>query len=143
MTRRRGNVTLQIERYDAPKLTSEELQALGEAAKRDLSARLERFAPIVGVTYGRVTVRSQVSRWGSCSSKGNLNFNRLLMLTPEPVRDYVVVHELCHRLEFNHSPRFWAEVERVLPGYRDERKWLREHGGALIARLRGADAYGK
>lgn len=117
------------------KLSPEEVRALADAALRDLPARLERFAPIVGVTYGRVTVRNQVTRWGSCSSKGNLNFNCLLMLCPEPVRDYVVVHELCHRLELNHSPRFWAEVERVLPGYRDCRRWLREHGGALIARL--------
>jgi predicted metal-dependent hydrolase len=89
----------------------------------------------VGVTYGRITIRNQRSRWGSCSGKGNLNFNCLLMLTPSHVIDYVVVHELCHRLEMNHSPAFWAQVERVLPDYRKSREWLREHEKELIGRL--------
>ena len=78
---------------------------------------------------------NQRTRWGSCSSKGNLNFNCLLMLCPEDVRDYVVVHELCHRKELNHSPRFWAEVAKVLPGYAVQRKWLKESGGTIIRRL--------
>ncbi len=97
--------------------------------------RVRHFAPIVGVTYGRVTIRSQRSRWGSCSGKGILNFNCLLMLTPSHVIDYVVVHELCHRLEMNHSPAFWAQVERVLPDYRKSREWLKEHEKELIGRL--------
>ena len=96
---------------------------------------LARFAALVGVTYGRITIRAQKSRWGSCSGKGNLNFNCLLMLCSEDVRDYVVVHELCHRKELNHSPRFWAEVEKVLPGYKVQRKWLKDNGGGLIRRL--------
>ena len=86
----------------------------------------------VGVTYGRITIRNQRTRWGSCSAKGNLNFNCLLMKAPPEVLDYVVVHELCHRLEMNHSPRFWAQVERVLPDYKVSRKWLREHGNELM-----------
>lgn len=69
---------------------------------------------------------------GSYSAKGNLNFNCLLMKAPPEVLDYVVVHELCHRLEMNHSPRFWAQVERVLPDYKVSRKWLREHGNELM-----------
>ena len=89
----------------------------------------------MGVTYGRITIRSQHTLWGSCSSKGNLNFNCLLMLTPPEVLDYVVVHELCHRKEMNHSARFWAEVEHVLSDYEIRRKWLRENGTALISRL--------
>ena len=89
----------------------------------------------MGVDYGRITIRAQHTRWGSCSAQGNLNFNCLLMLTPDDVKAYVVVHELCHRKEMNHSARFWAEVERVLPGYRESRRWLRENGGALICRL--------
>ena len=115
--------------------TLEQLQQLADAAKSDLPRRVARFAALVGVTYGRITIRAQKSRWGSCSGKGNLNFNCLLMLCPEEVRDYVVVHELCHRKELNHSPRFWAEVEKVLPGYKVQRKWLKESGGTIIRRL--------
>ena len=90
----------------------------------------------MGVTYGRITIRNQVSRWGSCSSVGNLNFNCLLMLAPPEVRDYVVVHELCHRKEMNHSPAFWAEVEKMIPDYKAHKKWLKDNGTALISRLR-------
>ena len=93
------------------------------------------YAPIVGVSYGRITIRSQRSRWGSCSSNGNLNFNCLLMLVPPGVLDSVVVHELCHRKEMNHSPRFYAEVLRVLPDYRERDRWLKENGAMLMARL--------
>lgn len=77
--------------------------------------RVEYYSKLVGVDYGRITIRNQKTRWGSCSSKGNLNFNCLLMLTPTEVLDYVVVHELCHRKEMNHSKAFWSEVEKVIP----------------------------
>ena len=97
--------------------------------------RVEYFAPKIGVRYGRITIRNQKSRWGSCSSKGNLNFNCLLMLTPPEIIDYVVVHELCHRKEMNHSFQFWALVEKVLPDYRERRKWLDENGGVIIGRM--------
>ena len=113
----------------------EQLQQLADAAKRDLPYRVARFVALLGVTYGRITIRAQKSCWGSCSAKGNLNFNCLLMLCPEDVRDYVVVHELCHRKELNHSPRFWALVEAVLPGYKAQRKWLKDNGGEIIGRL--------
>ncbi|MDY3888895.1 MAG: M48 family metallopeptidase, partial [Agathobacter sp.] len=83
--------------------------------------RVAYFADIMGVDYGRITIRMQKTRWGSCSSKGNLNFNCLLMLAPPEVIDYVVVHELCHRKEMNHSKAFWREVERVLPDYRSRK----------------------
>ena len=116
-------------------LTEEEIRELARQAARDIPERVARFAPLVGVAFGRVTIRSQRTRWGSCSAKGNLNFNCLLMLCPEEVRDYVVIHELCHRLELNHSPRFWAQVERYCPDYARHRKWLKENGGSLIARL--------
>ena len=117
------------------KLTGQELKALGEQAKQDLAARTARYAPLVGVTWGRITIRAQQTRWGSCSAKGNLNFNCLLMLSPPEVQSYVVVHELCHRKEMNHSPRFWQEVERVMPDYRTHKKWLKDNGNALMARL--------
>ena len=123
------------DRIRLPALTPEELEALGREALKDLPARVERLAAAAGVTYRNITIRNQRTRWGSCSSKGNLSFNCLLMLVPEPVREYVVIHELCHRLEMNHSALFWAEVERLMPDYREHRKWLKENGGPLIARL--------
>ena len=119
----------------APKLTQQELKALAKQAAKDLPERAARFAPLVGAGYGRITIRAQRTRWGSCSGKGNLNFNCLLMLAPEAVRDYVVVHELCHRKEMNHSARFWQQVERILPEYRDSKKWLKDNGSTLLARL--------
>lgn len=118
-----------------PAFTPEQLRQLAEAARQNLPRRVARFAPLVGVSYGRVTIRAQKSRWGSCSSKGNLNFNCLLMLCPEDVRDYVVVHELCHRKEMNHSRRFWQELARVLPEYEKQRQWLKINGSSLIRRL--------
>ena len=118
-----------------PPLTNPELDQLKKEGREDLTARAARLAPLVGVNFGRITIRAQKTRWGSCSREGNLNFNCLLMLTPPEIRDYVVIHELCHRKEMNHSPRFWAEVARVCPGYAAHRRWLKENGSALIARL--------
>ena len=118
-----------------PPLTKQELENLKKQAKADLPVRAARFAPVVGVTYGQITIRAQKTLWGSCSARGNLNFNCLLMLTPEEVRDYVVIHELCHRKHMDHSPAFWAEVARVCPGYVRHRQWLLDNGNSLIARL--------
>lgn len=118
-----------------PKLSSREVRALADQALKTIPARVAHYAPLVGVTYGRITIRNQKTRWGSCSAKGNLNFNCLLMLTPPEIQDYVVIHELCHRKEMNHSPRFWAEVARVCPDYAVHRQWLKDNGAALLARL--------
>ncbi len=119
------------------RLTGDEIRALADRAGREIPPRVEIFARLAGVSYGRITIRNQKSRWGSCSSRGNLNFNCLLMLAPPKVADYVIVHELCHRIEMNHSARFWAEVERVMPDYREARKWLRDHGSEIMARMTG------
>ena len=101
-------------------LTDVQLRGLKKRAALVIPERVAHFAPLVGVDYGSITIRSQKTRWGSCSSKGNLNFNCLLLLAPPEVLDYVVVHELCHRKQMNHSPRFWAEVGRVLPDYKQQ-----------------------
>ena len=115
-------------------LSEQEIRLLTTRAKRVFPPKVKKFAEIIGVTYGNITIRMQKSRWGSCSGKGNLNFNCLLMNAPEEIVDYVVVHELCHRKEMNHSPRFWAEVEKVMPDYKERRKWLKENGGKLGVR---------
>lgn len=119
----------------AAPFTSQQLADLRRRAAEVIPERAAFFASKMGVAHGRITIRSQRSRWGSCSSKGNLNFNCLLMLTPPEVIDYVVVHELCHRIEMNHSPRFWAQVERILPDYRTQKEWLKQNGSPLIDRL--------
>ena len=118
-----------------PALTDAQLRDLKRRAVSVFAERTAYFAPLVGVSYGTITVRSQKTRWGSCSSAGNLNFNCLLLLAPPQVLDYVVVHELCHRKEMNHSPRFWAEVERILPDYRVHKKWLKDNGAHLMRLL--------
>ncbi len=123
------------ETENIPLLTIDEIRGLAEEAMKDIPERVRHFAPLVGVSYGRITIRNQKSRWGSCSSKGNLNFNCLLMLVPPRERDYVVVHELCHRKEMNHSKRFWAEVERVLPDYRESIRWFDLNGERIMGRM--------
>lgn len=119
---------------DAPALTADEIRKLADRARKYLPERVSYYAPKVGVTYGRITIRSQRSKWGSCSGKGNLNFNCLLMLAPPEVIDSVVVHELCHRKEMNHSQRFYAEVLRVFPDYRRWNRWLKDNGPGLMLR---------
>lgn len=121
-----------------PALSWEQMQALAQQAARVIPARAALYAPQIGVTYGRITIRFQKTRWGSCSSKGNLNFNALLMLAPPEVLDSVVVHELCHRKEMNHSARFYREVLRVFPEYHKWHGWLKENGSALLARVPGS-----
>ena len=114
------------------KLTDSEIKVLADRAMEVILERVKHYAPLVGVTYGRITIRNQRSRWGSCSSKGNLNFNCLLMLAPPEVIDSVVVHELCHRKVMNHSDKFYSEVLRVFPDYWNCHKWLKENGPVLF-----------
>lgn len=121
------------ERQSQPQtqLSPQELRALADEACRVIPERVAYYAAILGVSYGRITIRNQKTRWGSCSAKGNLNFNCRLMRMPAEIVDYVVVHELCHRLEMNHSARFWALVERIIPDYKMRRKWLKENGNNM------------
>ena len=100
-------------------------------ARRRITERAAYFAEKMGVDYGRIAIKAAKTRWGSCSARGNLNFHWKLILMPPAILDYVVVHELAHRIEMNHSPRFWAQVERILPDYRERRRWLKENGGLI------------
>lgn len=93
-----------------------------------VTQRVEYYAGLMGISYGRISMRNQKTRWGSCSSDGNLNFNCRLLYVPKELVDYVVVHELAHRRHMNHSPEFWQEVEQYLPDYRELRKRLRQYG---------------
>lgn len=120
---------------EAP-LGEEEILTLAEQMRQRLPEKLNRHGASMGVTFGNVTIRCQQTRWGSCSSRGNLNFNCLLMLAPEEVLDYVVVHELAHRKQMNHSALFWQEVERECPDYKKSLRWLKDRGGALLSRAR-------
>lgn len=125
----------EYELYAQSALTKDEIHELANKALEYIPERVAYFAKLIGVNFGRITIRNQKTRWGSCSSKGNLNFNCLLMLMPPEVIDYVVVHELCHRKEMNHSKEFWGEVEKVLPDYKVQVKWLKAEGSNIMRRL--------
>ena len=116
-------------------LTEAELEELKRRAKPVFEQRAAYYAPLLGVTYSKITVRAQRTRWGSCSSNGNLSFNCLLLLAPDEVLDCIVVHELCHRKQMDHSRRFYDEVLRVFPEYHKHHAWLKQNGEGLIRRL--------
>lgn len=120
--------------FQTYQLTDDRIRELAKQACQIIPQRVTYYAEKMGVTYGRITIRNQKTRWGSCSSKGNLNFNCMLMLAPREVLDYVVIHELCHRKEMNHSKRFWKEVEKVMPDYEVHKKWLKDNGSILLIR---------
>lgn len=96
-----------------------------EEARRLVKERIEAINKIYGLRYGRITIRNTRSRWGSCSKKGNLNFNYKIALLPPALADYLIVHELCHIKEFNHSQKFWDLVALALPNYKKLRKELK------------------
>ena len=118
-----------------PYYTTEELQYFTEQAKILLAQRTAYYAEKIGVSYGKITVRCQRTRWGSCSSNGNLSFHCLLADMPIEVLDSVVVHELCHRKEMNHSAAFYAEILRVFPMYPKWNDWLKTYGPAYLYRI--------
>ena len=120
-------------------LLETELAEIKNKAKDVITARVEHYARIMGVNYGKITIRTQKRRWGSCSVNGNLSFNCLLMLAPDAVIDSVVVHELCHIKVKNHSKKFYDEVLKVFPDYWNCHKWLKEHGDLIILRANGQD----
>ena len=125
------------ERSKLEKITFEQVKELADQAVEYIPKRVKYYAEKENFVYNKITIKNLVSRWGSCSTKGNLNFNCLLMLTPDYVIDYIVVHELCHLREMNHSEKFWAEVEKIMPDYQRAELWLKQNGGNLISRMRG------
>jgi predicted metal-dependent hydrolase len=100
-------------------------------AKAEIGARLEAATARAGSTYTGLTIRSQKTRWASCSSQGHMSFNWRLLLAPEAVLDYVVQHEVCHLEVMDHSPRFWRLLERRVPDWREHSRWLRRYGSTL------------
>jgi predicted metal-dependent hydrolase len=102
------------------------------AAREEIAPRLDGAAAAAGTPYRGLSIRSQRTRWASCSPEGRMSFNWRLLLAPERVLQYVVWHEICHLQIADHSPRFWALVERRWPTWRSEREWLRRNGGALM-----------
>lgn len=120
---------------DLKPFTDEELKEITKKAKELIPERVKFYADKTGITYNRITIRHQKTRWGSCSSQGNLNFNCLLVLFPPEVLDSVVVHELCHRKYMNHSADFYNEVERIFPEYRKWHRYLNENSASYLSRL--------
>lgn len=117
------------------KISAEEKREIRKAAKKIITERVQHYSKLSGITYGNIRFGFQKSCWGSCSGKGNLNFNCLLILMPLEVLDSVVVHELCHRRHMNHSKLFYNEVLKYFPDYDKWDKWLKKNGEAYFLRL--------
>jgi predicted metal-dependent hydrolase len=127
----------QLAKAAEPLLGLDRLTLTAEQGRREAHARIgliaQSEAAALGVTYSRLAMRDQRSRWGSCSSKGTLSFNWRLVLAPHDVLDYVVVHEICHLVELNHGAPFWRLVARRRPHYEESKDWLDEHGWEILA----------
>ncbi len=121
--------------YVGEKLSPAKLKELAEKVRPVIAERAAYYADVIGVDYGMIAIRSQHTRWGSCSSKGNLSFNCMLALVPSDVLDYVVIHELCHRKYMDHSASFWREVGKYCPEYKKHVAWLKQNGSAIIGMI--------
>jgi predicted metal-dependent hydrolase len=132
-----GWLERQLAKAAAPTLGLDRLSLTAEQGRREARERISLIAQseamALGVSYARISLRDQRSRWGSCSTTGTLSFNWRLVLAPHDVLDYVVVHEICHLVEMNHGPAFWALVARRRPGYLGAKEWLDEHGWEILA----------
>ena len=118
-----------------PPFTPADIRDMADRAAALIPQRVAYYAQKIGVSYGRITIRNQKTRWGSCTAEGNLNFNCLLMAAPPEVLDSVIVHELCHRLYANHSRQFYEAVYGAFSGYDRCNQWLKQNGGMLIRRM--------
>ena len=122
-------------RFDRDRYTEMEIERMKSDLRELVIPLVERYKHLVGVEPASVRINRSKGRFGSCGPNGTLNFSCFLSLYPMEAIEYVVVHELCHRKELNHSARFWNEVERILPDYKTRRSWLKERGSGLIARI--------
>ena len=120
----------------APEFTESDIKGFIQKAKEKLPERVAYFAKVIGVSYGKITVKKMRTVWGSCSVRGNLNFNCLIAAIPEEIADYVIIHELCHRKQMNHSRAFWNLVAVFCPDYKAKRKWLKTRGTHYLNRIR-------
>ena len=132
--------TIEISKKDSPAnsivvLSKEEIELLLIEAKGKLPKLVSRYAKSMNIEYEQVFVKSQKTRWGSCSDRGNISLNCLLMRVPPYVRKYVIIHELAHRKVMNHSTDFWAVVAKEMPNYRKAIKWLKNNGDTFIEQL--------
>jgi len=124
-------------RKRAPARSSAHYLTHREHARALVTDRLDYWNQFFNLSYGRIAIRNQSTRWGSCSTKRNLNFNYRIAFLPVELADYIIVHELCHLLEFNHGQQFWKHVERAIPDYAARKNTLRE---VSIAYLRNNDS---
>ena len=124
-------IARQRARLTRPALSPEERRHWRQRAEAELPPRLQAFAASFGLAVEKVTVRNQRTRWGSCGRDGHITLNWRLMLMPDRVRDYVLIHELMHLRRLDHSPEYWRLVAAACPDYREARQWLRAHGPGL------------
>lgn len=120
----------------APAFSEDEIKGFIKTAKEILPEKVARLAEQIGVSYSKITVKRARTVWGSCSVRGNLNFNCLIVAIPEDVADYVIIHELCHRKQMNHSRAFWSLVATYCPNYKARRKWLKTYGTQYLNRIK-------
>lgn len=119
-----------------PVFSAEEIEKYREKTKELVNKKVPYYAELLGVSYGKISVRKQKTVWGSCSRKGDLSFNLLLSAVRDEIADYVVVHELCHRKRMDHSPAFWKWVEKICPDYKTLRKELQKGCSDILLRVR-------
>lgn len=119
---------MEKEAENRTRYTPEQEREYREKARRVLTEKSDHYKKILGVDYKKIRIGDQKTRWGSCSSIGTISYNWRLILMPEEIQDYVVVHELCHLIEMNHSKAFWEKVESVIPDYARRRAWLKKNG---------------
>jgi len=131
LSRGRFTVTLRIG-SDNPELIQDSLESwYKQHALAKLTEKTKRYAQTIDVTYASVGIKLYKSRWGSCSVEGDIDFNWHIIMAPNRIVDYIVVHELCHLIHHDHSPKFWKQVERVMPDYAECKEWLKMNGDSL------------